>query len=70
LVHCSAGVQRTGGAVALFRMIEQGWTPEAALAEMRTRGNDGNDMQRNQLLTLHRRLTTDVAATAEPTLKR
>jgi hypothetical protein len=35
LVHCSAGTQRTGGVVAAFRMLYQGWTPEAALDEAR-----------------------------------
>src|SRR5262249_40026854 len=49
LVHCSAGVQRTGGAVALFRVVEQGWTLERALAEMKWRGNDGNKLQGDQL---------------------
>lgn len=33
LVHCAAGTHRTGGVVAAFRMLYQGWTPEAALAE-------------------------------------
>lgn len=34
LVHCSAGAQRTGGVVASYRMLIQGWTPEEALHEM------------------------------------
>lgn len=34
LVHCSAGAQRTGGVVASYRMLIQGWTPEEALREM------------------------------------
>jgi tyrosine-protein phosphatase SIW14 len=56
LVHCSAGVQRTGGAVCLFRVIEQGWTLERALAEMKWRGNDGNALQNDQLTKLVDRL--------------
>lgn len=56
LVHCSAGVQRTGGAVALFRVVEQGWTLERALAEMKWRGNDGNKLQNDQLTKLVERL--------------
>ena len=35
LVHCAAGAQRTGGVVALFRMLVQRKSPEFALAEMR-----------------------------------
>jgi protein tyrosine/serine phosphatase len=33
LVHCSAGVDRTGYMVALHRVIHQGWTLEDALDE-------------------------------------
>ncbi len=33
LVHCAAGTHRTGGVVACFRILYQGWTREAALAE-------------------------------------
>ncbi|MCC7421178.1 MAG: dual specificity protein phosphatase family protein [Planctomycetaceae bacterium] len=36
LVHCSAGAQRTGGVVASYRMLIQGWTAEEALREMQT----------------------------------
>lgn len=34
LVHCSAGSQRTGGVIALYRVLLQGWSPEAAVEEM------------------------------------
>jgi protein tyrosine/serine phosphatase len=34
LVHCAAGAQRTGGVVALYRMLVQGKSPEFTLAEM------------------------------------
>jgi tyrosine-protein phosphatase SIW14 len=66
LVHCSAGVQRTGGAVALFRIIEQGWTFDRAIAEMKWRGNDGNKLQMDQLTHLVQRLLppSQVAANA------
>ncbi len=33
LVHCAAGTYRTGGVVACFRILYQGWTMEQALAE-------------------------------------
>lgn len=65
LVHCSAGVQRTGGAVALFRCVEQGWDIDRALAEMNAMGNDGNEPQRKQLRELVLKLWRpgDLAAT-------
>jgi tyrosine-protein phosphatase SIW14 len=65
LVHCSAGVQRTGGAVALFRMLHQGWTWEAANAEMRAAGNDGNAPQQRQLTALAARRRSALALHAE-----
>lgn len=34
LVHCWHGADRTGMVVALYRMLEQGWTREAAIEEM------------------------------------
>ncbi|MFT3881004.1 MAG: tyrosine-protein phosphatase [Gemmatales bacterium] len=38
LVHCLAGVHRTGLMVALFRMEKDGWTKEQAIEEMKQRG--------------------------------
>jgi protein tyrosine/serine phosphatase len=38
LVHCYAGIHRTGTMCAVFRMDYQGWTNEQAMAEMRTYG--------------------------------
>jgi len=35
LVHCAAGSNRTGLAVGLYRIHEQGWTVARVLAEMR-----------------------------------
>lgn len=36
LVHCSAGVARTGASIALYRMIEEGWPLERAIDELRS----------------------------------
>lgn len=33
-VHCQAGADRTGWAVALYRIMVEGWPPEQAVAEM------------------------------------
>jgi protein tyrosine/serine phosphatase len=38
LVHCFAGIHRTGTMCALFRIDYQNWTNEEAMAEMRTLG--------------------------------
>lgn len=35
LVHCSAGTNRTGLTVGLYRICKQGWTFEQVLAEMK-----------------------------------
>lgn len=56
LVHCSAGVQRTGGAVVLFRTLFQNWDFERAIDEMLAKGNDGNRGQIEQLEGLYQRL--------------
>ena len=38
LVHCFAGIHRTGGYVALYRMEHNGWTADDAIAEMKSMG--------------------------------
>ena len=38
LVHCFAGIHRTGAMCALFRMECQGWSAERAVAEMQDYG--------------------------------
>jgi hypothetical protein len=38
LIHCRAGLHRTGCMVAIYRMEYQGWSPERAVAEMRAHG--------------------------------
>lgn len=43
LVHCSAGAQRTGCAVALHRMIREGWTLDRAIEEARRYDHDPRD---------------------------
>jgi tyrosine-protein phosphatase SIW14 len=57
LVHCSAGVQRTGGAVALFRSVVQGWDFQRSVAEMVSMGNEGRTEQIEQLRHLRDELT-------------
>lgn len=58
LVHCSAGVQRTGGAVALYRTVIQGWDFDKAIDEMIEKGNDGLATQIEQLHRLNEELVS------------
>jgi hypothetical protein len=37
-VHCQHGSDRTGCAVAAYRMVEEGWPPDPAFAEMQNFG--------------------------------
>ena len=39
LVHCFAGVHRTGACCAVYRMEHQGWDADDAIREMRAMGN-------------------------------
>lgn len=43
LVHCFAGIHRTGAYVAIYRMEKEQWSNEAAIAEMRRCGYDTLD---------------------------
>ncbi len=75
LVHCAAGVQRTGAAIAAYRMKHCGWTYEEAIAEAERHGLDRDD---NPELYAHlkeyaarlagaaRRAAERPAATSEP----
>jgi protein tyrosine/serine phosphatase len=38
LIHCKHGADRTGVVSALYRIIEQGWTPEQASRELKEGG--------------------------------
>jgi protein tyrosine/serine phosphatase len=38
LVHCRAGLHRTGVITAVYRMEYEGWSPTAALRELKAHG--------------------------------
>jgi protein tyrosine phosphatase (PTP) superfamily phosphohydrolase (DUF442 family) len=40
-VHCHAGVDRTGMAIASYRMAREGWSPDEAMKEMQIFGFSG-----------------------------
>lgn len=70
LVHCFAGIHRTGTMVAIFRMEYQGWTPQQAMAEMEYRGFDLEEMEADIASYLRsyvpRRQRTDRSAGGTP----
>lgn len=47
LLHCFAGIHRTGSYVAIYRMDFEGWSNEKALTELRARGYDTLDSELN-----------------------
>lgn len=47
LVHCFAGIHRTGTMCAIFRMEYHGWTAERAMAEMQLYGFAPEDMHQH-----------------------
>lgn len=47
LIHCQHGADRTGLMTAMFRVVEQGWTKEAALAELTQGGYGYHSLWRN-----------------------
>lgn len=47
LIHCQHGADRTGLMTAMYRIVEQGWTKEAALKEMTEGGFGYHTMWKN-----------------------
>lgn len=47
LVHCQHGADRTGLMMAMYRIIEQGWKKEDALAELKDGGYGFHSVWRN-----------------------
>ncbi len=46
-VHCQRGADRTGMVCAMYRIVECGWTKEAAIQEMKEGGFDFNPTWKN-----------------------
>jgi protein tyrosine/serine phosphatase len=47
LIHCQHGADRTGVMSAMYRILEQGWTPEDALKELIDGGYGYHSMWKN-----------------------
>jgi tyrosine-protein phosphatase SIW14 len=60
LIHCRAGLHRTGVLTAVYRMEYDGWTPHQAIEEMKWNGfgewpcTDANDYITQYILTYRR----------------
>jgi protein tyrosine/serine phosphatase len=67
LIHCKAGLHRTGCLVAVYRMEYQGWSSGAAIEEMKDLGfgdmacTSANDYIMQYVLTYERRAGRGVA---------
>ncbi len=57
LIHCKAGLHRTGVIVAVYRMEYDGWTPSEAMGELKANGfgefaaSSANDYVKQYILT-------------------
>lgn len=51
LVHCYAGIHRTGAYCAVYRMDYEGWSNDEALAEMQLLGYGPNEEEVEDVLT-------------------
>jgi protein tyrosine/serine phosphatase len=49
LIHCQHGADRTGLMSAMYRILEQGWSPEEAMKELTDGGYGYHSMWRNIL---------------------
>jgi protein tyrosine/serine phosphatase len=47
LIHCQHGADRTGLMTAMYRVLEQGWTPDDALKELTDGGYGYHSMWKN-----------------------
>jgi protein tyrosine/serine phosphatase len=68
LVHCFAGIHRTGAYCAIYRMEFEGWTNEQAIEEMKANGyhNLEEDLDLYGYLTSYRPSWKDRKETAKP----
>lgn len=54
LIHCHHGSDRTGGVVAMYRIVFQGWSKEDAITEMKKGGYGFHPIFRNIAKTINK----------------
>jgi protein tyrosine/serine phosphatase len=71
LIHCQHGADRTGLMSAMYRILEQGWSPEDAMKELTDGGYGYHSMWRNILRYVQsadvEKLRAAISATAPST---
>jgi protein tyrosine/serine phosphatase len=70
LIHCFAGIHRSGAYCAVYRMEFEGWTNERAIAEMRTLGYSQIDDEWDVLEYLEKYQPRGMAAPKTPDIVR
>jgi protein tyrosine/serine phosphatase len=70
LVHCFAGIHRSGAYCAVYRMEFEGWTNDRAIAEMRKLGYNQIDDEWDVLEYLEKYQPRGVAAPKQPDIVR
>jgi len=69
LIHCQHGADRTGLMTAMYRILEQGWTPDDALKELTDGGFGYHSMWKNIIKYVQsvdvEKLKTAIAAAAD-----
>ena len=72
LIHCKAGLHRTGVLTAVYRMEYQRWTPQQAIAELRANGfgefvsDSANDYIMQYILAYQRGVRVIEPESAQP----
>ena len=70
LVHCFAGIHRSGAYCAVYRMEFEGWTNDRAIVEMRKLGYNQIDDEWDVLEYLEKYQPRGVAAPKQPDIVR
>jgi len=75
LIHCKAGLHRTGCLTAVYRMEYQGWTPEEAYGELKAHGfgdwvcTSANDYVSQYVLQYRRGIRREAPSAAPSALR-
>jgi protein tyrosine/serine phosphatase len=65
-LHCQHGADRTGYLIAMYRMVVDGWTSEAAIEEMTRDGNGFHDLYQGLITYVRRADVERIRAAIRP----